>query len=311
MSKYILYGGKGGVGKTTCAAATAIALANRGERTLVVSTDPAHSLGESLGVDLGGSPTEIESELWGVEADATSGQDIYRAVVEAIAADLREAGIRLTDEDVERLFTAGFVPGSDELAALQFFDEYGREDEWDRVVFDTAPTGHTLRLLGLPDVLSESLSTAAKLQGQVHQMVDSARSMVFGPAAFFRSDRDADEIETLRNRMERVAALVRDSERTDFRVVLIPETLAIEETRQLVERLRSFDISVETLVVNRVVEEVATDCGRCRARQARHEQNINRIESEFPDFSIQVVPELDGEAYGRPALEQLADEIAI
>ncbi|MFC6962502.1 ArsA family ATPase [Halocatena marina] len=194
---------------------------------------------------------------------------------------------------------------------MQFFDEYGREDEWDRVVFDTAPTGHTLRLLGLPDVLSESLSTAAKLQGQVHQMVDSARSMVFGPAAFFRSDRDADEIETLRNRMERVAALVRDSERTDFRVVLIPETLAIEETRQLVERLRSFDISVETLVVNRVVEEVATDCGRCRARQARHEQNINRIESEFPDFSIQVVPELDGEAYGRPALEQLADEIAI
>ncbi|MFC6962501.1 ArsA-related P-loop ATPase [Halocatena marina] len=104
--------GKGGVGKTTCAAATAIALANRGERTLVVSTDPAHSLGESLGVDLGGSPTEIESELWGVEADATSGQDIYRAVVEAIAADLREAGIRLTDEDVERLFTAGFVLGA-------------------------------------------------------------------------------------------------------------------------------------------------------------------------------------------------------
>lgn len=311
MSKYVLYGGKGGVGKTTCAAATGLALADRGERTLVVSTDPAHSLGDSLGVDLGGHPTDVAPGLWGVEADPTAGQEIYQAVVEALAADLRDAGIRLSDEDVERLFATGLMPGSDELAALQFFDEYGSENEWDRVVFDTAPTGHTLRLLTLPDVLGASLSTAAKLQGQLHRMVDSVRGMMLGPAAYLGSNREEDEIETLRNRMDRVAALVRDDERTDFRVVLVPEMLAVEETRQLIDRLRSFGVPTETLVINRVFEAIDEDCDRCRSRRARHEQTIDRIEATFPELAIQVVPELDGEAYGRDALERLAERIEI
>lgn len=313
VSRYVLYGGKGGVGKTTCAAATGLTLADRGERTLVVSTDPAHSLGDSLDIDLGGVPTEIGPDLWGVEADPTAGQDIYREVVGVLAADLRDAGIRLTDEDVEQLFATGLMPGSDELAALQFFDEHGGE-EWDRVVFDTAPTGHTLRLLTLPDVLSESLSTTAKLQGQLHRMVDSVRGMMFGPAAFLGRDSE-DEIETLRNRMKRVGALVRDSQRTEFRVVLVPETLAIEETRQLVDRLRSFEVPTETLIINRVFEDIDAECDRCRTRRARHEEHIDRIETTFPEFSIRVLPELelegDSETHGHDALCRLAERIDI
>jgi len=309
MSKYVLYGGKGGVGKTTCAAATALALAGRGDRTLLVSTDPAHSLGDAFDTSLGGEPTAIDDDLWGVEADPEQGQAAYQSIVSSLAADFRDAGISLTDEDVERLFQAGFVPGSDEIASLQFFLDYA-DDEWDRVVFDTAPTGHTLRLLTLPDVLAESLSTATKVRGEVRRLVDTARSMVMGPAAFWVAD-DDDEIEAFRDRMDRVAALLRDPERTDFRVVLLPETLAIEETRRLVDRLESYEISVETLLVNRVLESADEGCPRCRDRHESHQRHLDRIRREFPDREVQVLPDLGPEAYGRDALERLADRIEI
>jgi arsenite-transporting ATPase len=310
MRKFVLYGGKGGVGKTTCAAATALALADRGERTLLVSTDPAHSLGDAFDASLGGDPTAIDDGLWGVEADPEQGQAAYQSIVASLAAEFREAGISLTDEDVERLFQAGFVPGSDEIASLQFFLEYGG-DEWDRVVFDTAPTGHTLRLLTLPDVLSESLSTATKVRGEVRRLVDTARSMVLGPAAFWGATAEDDEIAAFRDRMDRVAGLLRDPERTDFRVVLLPETLAIEETRRLVDRLESYDVPVGTVLVNRVLESADDDCPRCRDRHDSHQRHLDRIHREFPDRDVRVLPDLGPEAYGRDALERLADRIVI
>ncbi|WP_335998827.1 ArsA family ATPase [Halorientalis halophila] len=310
MTKFLLYGGKGGVGKTTCAAATALQLAGRGERTLMVSTDPAHSLGDAFGVSLGGEPTSIEENLWGVEADPERGQEAYQGIVSSLAAEFRDAGISLTDEDVERLFQAGFVPGSDEVASLQFFLEYGG-DEWDRVVFDTAPTGHTLRLLTLPDVLEESLSTAVKVRGEVRRLVSTARSMVMGPAAFWRTGDENDEITAFRDRMHQVAELLRDPERTDFRVVLLPETLAIDETRRLVDRLSEFEVPVETLLVNRVLESVDGDCARCLERRDSHLRQLDRIREEFPNREIQTLPDLGPEAYGRDALERLGDRIEI
>lgn len=305
MVRYVLYGGKGGVGKTTCAAATGLALAGRGERTLLVSTDPAHSLGDLLNVSLGGEPTAVEPNLWAVEADPERGQDAYRRVVESLVSEFRAAGLRLSDTDVERLFAAGFAPGSDEVAALEFLGEYGG-DEWDRVVFDTAPTGHTLRLLSLPEVLGESLSTAGKIRGEVHRLTDAARSMVFGPAAFFGRDGGGDEIAAFGDRMERVGARLRDPDQTDFRVVLIPETLAVEETRRLVDQLRSTGVPVNTLVVNRVLETATPGCDRCRDRQASHQRVLERIRRMFPGMTIQVLQDVGPEAASREALSLLA-----
>jgi len=308
MGKYVLYGGKGGVGKTTCAAASGLGLARQGHRTLLVSTDPAHSLGDALEADLGGEPTQVGENLWGVEANPERGQKSYRRVVAALATEFRSAGLSLTDEDVERLFAAGFVPGSDEVAALEYFLAYGG-DEWDRVVFDTAPTGHTLRLLTLPDVLEESLTTAAKVQGEVRRLVSSARSMVMGPAAFFGRNDDGDEIDAFRDRMERVADLLRDRDRTDFRIVLLPETLSVEETRRLVDRLGSLDVPVRTLIVNRVPESPADDCSRCQDRAAAHERQLDRIAETFPGMDRHVLPDLGPEAYGREALESLSKQL--
>ncbi|WP_440990915.1 ArsA family ATPase [Haloarchaeobius baliensis] len=310
MPKFVLYGGKGGVGKTSCAAATGLELARRGERTLVVSTDPAHSLGDALGVELGGEPTEVAENLWAVEADPEAGQAQYERIVRALAAEFRRAGLDLSEADVDRLFEAGFVPGSDEVASLSFFLDYDA-DRWDRVVFDTAPTGHTLRLLTLPDVLGEGLSTAMQIRGEVRQLVDRARSVVFGPAAFWGRDDDAEDIEAFQADLREVSALLRDPERTEFRVVLLPETLAIEETARLVERLHQFEVPVETLVVNRVLESADEDCARCRARAESHEHHLDEIRERFDGMAVQVLPDLGPEAYGEAALDELAERIEI
>ncbi|WP_136718423.1 ArsA family ATPase [Halorientalis salina] len=307
MGKYVLYGGKGGVGKTTCAAASGLKTASQGHRTLLVSTDPAHSLGDVLETDVGSDPTQVQANLWGVEADPEAGQAVYQRIVETLAAEFRSAGLRMTETDVEQLFAAGFVPGSDEVAALEYFLAYD-DDGWDRIVFDTAPTGHTLRLLTLPDVLSESLSTATKVQGEVRRLVASARSFVMGPAAFLGND-DEGEIEALRDRMDRVAELLRDERQTDFRVVLLPERLALEETRRLLERLESFDIPVETLIVNRVYETPPTACDQCQERAAAHEATLDRIRRTYPDMDVHVLPDLGAEVSGREGLERLADRL--
>ena len=305
----VLYGGKGGVGKTTCAAAHALARSRTGARTLVVSTDPAHSLGDAFERDLGADPTDVADSLAAVEVDPETGQAAYRGVVEALAAEFRDAGLRLDDADLERLFEAGLIPGGDEVAALEYIARYADAD-YDTVVFDTAPTGHSLRLLDLPDVLAETLGVAGDVQQRVRRTARAARSMVLGPAAYWGGGSDdADAVTTLRDRVEAVGALLRDPERTSFRVVLTPERMAIAESERLVARLRAADVPVESLVVNRLFtnpEDCA--CDRCRRDERRHADRLAAVEAGF-DLPVRRVPELPGEAQGIEALERVGPEL--
>jgi arsenite-transporting ATPase len=299
-----LYGGKGGVGKTTVAAAAGLRAARDGERTLVVSTDPAHSLSDAVGTTLGDEPTAIRERLWGVELDPAAGVDRYRGLFEALADELGDAGIRLDEDDVAELFAVGVTPGSDELAALDALATYLDDDRWDRVILDTAPTGHTLRLLDLPAVLDRGLATALDLREQVRRKVDTARTMLFGPLAASRRE-GPDEFVELRDRMERVAAVLRDPDRTDFRVVTIPETMAVRETVRLVARLREFEVPVGTLVVNKVIEEPG-DCERCRGKAAVAEGAIADLRAALPDLDLWTIPDEPGEVRGLDALDRVA-----
>jgi arsenite-transporting ATPase len=305
----VLYGGKGGVGKTTCAAAHALARSRTGARTLVVSTDPAHSLGDAFECDLGADPTDVDDSLAAAEVDPETGQAAYRGVIEALAAEFRDAGLRLDDTDLERLFEAGLIPGGDEVAALEYIARYADAD-YDTVVFDTAPTGHTLRLLDLPAVLAETLGVAGDVQQRVRRTARAARSMVLGPAAYWGGGSDdADAVTTLHDRIEAVGALLRDPERTSFRVVLTPERMAIAESERLVARLREADVPVESLVVNRLFtnpEDCA--CDRCRRDEVRHADRLAAVEAGF-DLPVRRVPELAGEAQGIEALERVGPEL--
>nr|WP_236639805.1 ArsA family ATPase [Salinigranum halophilum] len=300
----VLYGGKGGVGKTTCAAAHALALARAGSETLVVSTDPAHSLGDAFERDLGGDPVEVTDDLFAVEVDPETGQDAYRRVVEALANEFRTAGLRLSDDDLERLFEAGLIPGGDEVAALEYVARYADAD-YDCVVLDTAPTGHTLRLLDLPDVLAETLGVAGDVQRRVRKAGRAAKSMVLGPAAYWGSGTDGDEVASLQARVAEVGTLLRDPSRTRFRVVLTPEQMAIAEAERLVARLAEAGITVDSLVVNRVFDNSdGCSCDRCVRDAERHATRLDAAETRF-DLPVRTVPELEGESQGLDALERV------
>ena len=305
-SAVVLYGGKGGVGKTTCATAHALALSKRATdaKTLVVSTDPAHSLGDAFDYDLGGEPTALTDSLFAAEVDPATGQEAYRSVVEALASEFRDAGLRLQRDDLERLFEAGLIPGGDEVAALEYIARYTSAG-YDTVVFDTAPTGHTLRMFDLPAVLDETLGVAGSVRRRVRRTARTARSMVFGPAAYWGGRDEPDEIESLRERIAGVGELLRDPARTRFHVVLAPAQMAIAETERLVSRLEEASIPVDSLVVNRVfTNEEGCECRRCERDARRHAMRLRDIEGDF-DLPTRVVPELEGEPRGLDALSEL------
>lgn len=303
MTQFVLYGGKGGVGKTTVAAATGLRLAREGFETLVVSTDPAHSLGDAVEQSIGAEPVEIREQLWGVEVDPQAGNDRYEAIFEALAEEFADAGIRLDEDQVADLFTSGVLPGSDELAALDGLAEYVDSDRFERVVFDTAPTGHTLRLLDLPQVMDRGMATALDLRDQVRRKVDTARTMVFGPMGRKRRD-EADGFTQMRERMERVGAVLRDPELTEFRVVTIPETMAVRESERLVAQLREFEVPVTTLVVNKLIEDPG-DCERCLGKQAVQAEALAALRESLPELAVWTVPDESGEVTGLSALERV------
>ncbi|MFC7221554.1 ArsA family ATPase [Halalkalicoccus sp. GCM10025322] len=313
MTQFVLYGGKGGVGKTTCAAATALSLAESGHETLVLSTDPAHSLSDSFEADLDGEPRELRTRLWAVEIDPDDRAEQYRELASSLAADLRSAGIRLDDEDVEEVFGAGVPAGGDEVAALDAFVEFADSDRWEYVVLDTAPTGHTLRLLDLPDVMSATLEKTLSVRGQVQRLADSAKRVTMGPAYYFGGNRRSEGgegFEELKARMERARELLTDPERTEFRVVLVPESMAISESERLVERLREAGLPVRTLVVNKVLEEIDEGCERCRIRQDLHEQRLAEIGERFSGLDVQTLPDRVGEVHGLESLEAVAERLS-
>jgi arsenite-transporting ATPase len=307
VTQFVLYGGKGGVGKTTVAAATGLGLAREGFETLVVSTDPAHSLGDAVERAIGPEPVEIRDRLWGVEVDPQTGIDRYEAIFETLASEFDDAGIHLDEEQVAELFSSGVLPGSDELAAVDGLATYVDDERWDRVVFDTAPTGHTLRLLDLPQVMDRGLATALDLRDQVRRKVDTARTMLFGPMARRRDD-GPDEFTEMRNRMERVGEVLRDPERTAFRVVTIPETMAVRESERLVAQLREFEVPVTTLVVNKLIEDPG-DCERCRGKQAVQEESLAALRETLPELDVWTVPDESGEVTGLTALERVGQHI--
>ncbi|ELY43912.1 ArsA family ATPase [Natronorubrum tibetense] len=331
MTDCIFYGGKGGVGKTTCAAATGLELADEGRRTLIVSTDPAHSLSDSLEADLGPEPSEVDlgvgsslettdegtleldsgGSLWAVEIDAKTQQERYEKLATALAADLRSAGIRLSDDEVERIFASGAPAGGDEIAALDLLVEYVDSGEWDVVVFDTAPTGHTLRLFDTPEVLGPALETLQSLRGQASRIGTAAKSAVFGPMSMMTgSNTEGEEsLEEFQDRLRRARDLLADPERTEFRVVLIPEGMAIAESERLVEKLRDAEVRVDRLVVNRVFEDPDEGCSRCRSRYERHAKRVSEVRETFPDLEVVTLPEREGEVQGLEAVWSIADRL--
>ncbi|MGH3431347.1 MAG: ArsA family ATPase, partial [Thermocrispum sp.] len=231
--RLLLFTGKGGVGKTTLAAATAATLAAHGRRTLVVSTDPAHSLGDGYGVPLGGEPREIERRLDGVQIDA-------RNLVDAAWEDLRRqlrtalAGAGLDALDAEELTV---LPGVDELLALSEVQRLAMTKHWHTVVVDCGPTAETLRLLALPEAIAAYLR---RLYG-------------WQPARGRRTTGVAASVAQLGRHLEQLRDLLTDHAATSVRLVLTPERVVVAETRRTLTALALRGIKVDGLIANRLM----------------------------------------------------------
>ena len=319
--EYILYGGKGGVGKTTMAAATALDSANRGVRTLVVSTDPAHSLSDTYETEIGPNPERVfdDRPLYAAEIDPDAKLDEGKA---AFAAEGGPGGLGelMGEESPMDMLFGGAMPGSDEAVAMQTLLEYLDDDRFDRVIVDTAPTGHTLRLLQLPEIMDTMMGRIITFRQRLGGMVDGLKGM-FGGEELPEEGQDLQDLQVLRDRIERLRAALRDESRTDFRIVLVPEEMSVLESKRLRQQLLEFDIHVGTIVVNRVMEPLAdvTDevdgdflqpdldsCEFCQRRWDVQQHALREAQELFRGMDVRRVPLFADEVKGEEMLEVVA-----
>lgn len=296
MTEFILYGGKGGVGKTTLAAATGVTTARDDHRTLVVSTDPAHSLADAYGVPVGEEPTPVADDrpLSALEVDPRDRfRDRYGDTFKEVLADAQSVGVDVTAEDVGEVTERGLVPGADELAVVDLFAEYDDHPDWDVIVFDTAPTGHTLRLLSLPDVMNTTVGKLLSFRGAVSSVTTTVRGL-FGSAA--EGPGYTTRLSRLETAMETVGDRLRDGDRTRFRAVTIPEEMALAETERLLGELDATGIAVEAIFANKVLQDASEDCPTCWPRYQRQQELLDRMRAEFtpPVTEVPVIADVTG-----------------
>jgi arsenite-transporting ATPase len=273
----IFVGGKGGVGKTTCSAALAVRLASSYEddlKVLVVSTDPAHSLGDALDEDLRkgrGKPIVMTDPLTGgrlhaCEIDASAALEEFRKNLEAFDIGRLADALGVSPELLEGFGLGEFSgllnnppPGLDELVALSnVLDTESIASEFDVVIVDTAPTGHTLRLLALPQFLDGLLGKLIKLRMKLSGLASTLQALFGDSEADRRAktlDNAVEKLEAFRTKMARLRSQLQDSSRTSFMVVTIPTKLGISESKRLMKELKSQGVSVTDVVLNQCVAD--------------------------------------------------------
>lgn len=319
--KYVMVSGKGGVGKTSLSASLAIEFAMAGHTTLLVSTDPAHSLSDSLDQDVsGGSPVQVEGvdyPLWALEIDPEVEKENFKAytagdgrkAVDDVAGGFGISGIieQLADIKLGELLDTP-PPGFDEAVAIAKVQQFVSKAEFakfSRIVFDTAPTGHTLRLLTVPDFVDASLTKIIALRKSLSTASNAIK-------ALFNSSGEAktDRLEELQTRIREVKQLFRDKKSTEFVIATIPTVLAVKESSRLIKALRKEDIPCRRIVVNQIIGEHTSEryLDMKLKDQARAMEYLEH-DSQLSNLKCIMSPYLDLEVRGVPALKYLATRI--
>ena len=298
------FGGKGGVGKTTCAAAYALGLADSGQRTLLISTDPAHSLGDLLQVKLGSKARGISERLDALELNPEKALKRY---LNEVKNNLRQlASPELRDAAEHQADLAGLSPGATEAA---LFDEIVRlildSDDYDALVFDTAPTGHTLHLLALPEIMG-AWTDGLLARGRQSDIDWMQRA----PEADERSQQAAAILQRRRDRFAAARTRLLDPGRTRFVPVLNPDALSREETARMLKTLGERGIPLDTLIINRVLPDSADGDFLARRRQAEAE-HLAAIDRDFAHLKRLRIALTANEIRGLPALRHLACQLEL
>jgi arsenite-transporting ATPase len=298
--RVLLFTGKGGVGKTTASAATAAAAAARGHKVLVLSTDPAHSLGDALGVRLGPSPTEVDTGLYAMQVDVQRAfEQSWREIQSYLAGVLERAGV-----DALQAEELTVLPGAEEVLALLEVTRQATCGPWDLVVVDCAPTGETLRLLALPEALTWYVERVFPAQRRALRAVRPLLSRVSGPAVPREDVFDA--VERLHRELLQVRAVLTASS-TSVRLVLTPEAVVVAEARRTLTSLALYGYRVDGLLANRVFP--ASDdpflAGWVEAQAAQ----LEAVRADAGGLPVLVSPYRPTEPVGLSALTALGQQL--
>ncbi|HEX6385394.1 MAG TPA: ArsA family ATPase [Anaerolineae bacterium] len=296
--RIILYLGKGGVGKTTVAAATAVRSAELGYKTLVASTDIAHSLADSLDMPLEAKPVQVATNLWAQEISVVADIYNYWDVLQNFVSGLLSAGGKLNNVVADELSA---FPGMDEIVSLLHIDKQARERNFDRVIIDAAPTGETIRLLTMPDTFRWYAGHLTRFRsGVVKALRPFAGRILQGPAEVLEA------LEKLDAATAELRATLSNPDVSSYRVVLQPEKMVIREAERAISYLGLFNYPVDSVIINRILPEAAAQGEFYEKRRELQQKYIQMIENNFRPLPIWRIPYYPDEVVGLPALSRLA-----
>jgi arsenite-transporting ATPase len=301
----IIFTGKGGVGKTSVAAATALRAADMGYKTLIMSTDPAHSLGDSLDVKLGPSPVKIAENLWGQEVSVFGDLNLNWDVVREHFAHLMEA------RGIEGVYAEemGVLPGMEELFSLSYIKRYNEQNEYDLLVVDCAPTGETLRLLSLPETFGWFIKMIRNVEKfMVKPVLRPLSKKIKKIDDFVAPEEVYDKVDNLFSSTEGIIDLLADGSKTTMRLVMNPEKMVIKESMRALTYLNLYGITVDRITINRVMPDQSPDpyFQKWRAIQQKY---IDQITEAFAPIPITEVPLFDDEVVGLPMLRRVGEKV--
>jgi len=300
--RVLLYTGKGGVGKTSVSAATALKCAELGYRTLVMSTDPAHSLADSFAMPIKSEPTPLSENLWGLEIDP------FREIEENWATVKDYLSTLFASQGVDDIVAEelSILPGMDELFSLLKIRQFYERDAYDVIVVDCAPTGATLRLLHFPDMIGwymrKLFHVERKVVGTIRRFTDEIFSVPLP------GDEVYDTVERLYKRVSDMKAVLADPKITSIRLVLNPEKMVIEETRRAYTYLNLFGFVCDAVIANKVLPQEVTDeyFAEWKASQQRYLEEVEASFGALPIFKVRLY---EREVVGIDALRQMANDI--
>ena len=299
--RLIIYTGKGGVGKTSASAATAYRLSKLGYRTMLVSADSAHSLGDSLGVELGKSVTKVAENFDALEIDIV--HEMYsrwNEIQQYVSAFMLSQG--MGDISAEEM---AIFPGMEMISALFYLNTFSKSGEYDVVVLDTAPTGETLRLLSFPDVSNWYLD---RMFSMIKRMIGLARVTVGRMMEMPLPSKEVlDSLEDIKRNMKDVKSILEDPERTTVRLVLNPEHMVIKETMRAYTYLCLYNKNVEALMINKMIPPEAGDGGFLSEKLKEQEAYMEEIHTIFDPLAMRRCYMMRTELRGLEKLDTMAE----
>ena len=288
-----LFTGKGGTGKTTLSAATAIYYAKKKKKTLVASIDPAHSLSDCLGMHLGSEPTEITNNLFGIEIDAKKALKRDRFLIKYTHDILKGLGIHDTD-------VLETLPGIDEVMAYDMLVEFIENKNYDHIVLDTAPSGHALRFLSIPNHIDDWLKKSFRVGRQVSSLLSVAKRIkIEGPS--YRQEHEE------RNRMSAIYKLLINPEYSSISIVMLPEKMCIAETERDIIALLKYGFPVKEIIINQIFPRSNDDF--LKNKYYIQKKNITSIRKKFNNLRIKEVPYFKSEIIGLEELEKISNRL--